>query len=500
MLPLHGPMSSRAPGPNRSDANGKTPVTDVQRPQGLYDPAFEHDSCGVGFVVDLHGRAQPPHRRARHRVRCATSTTAARPAPRPTPATAPGSSCRCRTASSVPSSTSSSRPTGAYAAGMRVPADGPQTSVQAPWRAIEKIVASEGAASCSVGATCPTTTRCSGRWPRDAEPTFKHCSSRRGRRRQPHRHRSRPAHVRRAQAHRARDAGAPYFPSLSAAHARLQGHAHHAAARRTSIPISSTSGSSRRSRSCTRGSRRTRSRPGRSRTRTGIIAHNGEINTVKGNQNWMRAREALLRDALMPGLDRAYPICTPGASDTCRLRRGARAAASRRPLAPALGADDDPGGVGEPRVDAGGQARLLPVPRVAHGAVGRPGVDRVHRRHGDRRGARPQRSAPVALLGHRRRTRRHGERGRRARHRRPRRSCSKGRLQPGRMFLVDTSQGRIIGDDEIKAAARGRAAVRRVAARRARPPRRPAARAASSRRSTARSCSNSARSATRPRS
>src|SRR6188474_934673 len=26
-------------------------------PQGLYDPAFEHDACGVAFVVDMHGRA-----------------------------------------------------------------------------------------------------------------------------------------------------------------------------------------------------------------------------------------------------------------------------------------------------------------------------------------------------------------------------------------------------------------------------------------------------------
>ncbi|MDR2430554.1 MAG: hypothetical protein LBD14_06705, partial [Puniceicoccales bacterium] len=25
--------------------------------QGLYDPAFEHDACGVGFVVDVKGRA-----------------------------------------------------------------------------------------------------------------------------------------------------------------------------------------------------------------------------------------------------------------------------------------------------------------------------------------------------------------------------------------------------------------------------------------------------------
>jgi len=28
----------------------------LPKPQGLYDPQFEHDSCGVGFVVDLKGR------------------------------------------------------------------------------------------------------------------------------------------------------------------------------------------------------------------------------------------------------------------------------------------------------------------------------------------------------------------------------------------------------------------------------------------------------------
>ena len=48
-----------------------------------------------------------------------------------------------------------------------------------------------------------------------------------------------------------------------------------------------------------------------------FIAHNGEINTVMGNRNWMRAREALLSSDLIPGdLDRLFPICTPGASDS----------------------------------------------------------------------------------------------------------------------------------------------------------------------------------------
>src|SRR5438093_7854998 len=32
------------------------PSTGLPLPQGLYDPRFEHDACGVGFVVDLQGR------------------------------------------------------------------------------------------------------------------------------------------------------------------------------------------------------------------------------------------------------------------------------------------------------------------------------------------------------------------------------------------------------------------------------------------------------------
>ena len=63
-----------------------------------------------------------------------------------------------------------------------------------------------------------------------------------------------------------------------------------------------------------------------------FIAHNGEINTVMGNRNWMRAREALLASDVIPGdLERLFPICTPGASRLRVVRRGARAAAHGRP-------------------------------------------------------------------------------------------------------------------------------------------------------------------------
>ena len=47
------------------------------------------------------------------------------------------------------------------------------------------------------------------------------------------------------------------------------------------------------------------------------VAHNGEINTLRGNRNWMAAREALLASDLIPGdLQRLSPIVTPDASDS----------------------------------------------------------------------------------------------------------------------------------------------------------------------------------------
>ncbi len=51
-----------------------------------------------------------------------------------------------------------------------------------------------------------------------------------------------------------------------------------------------------------------------------FVAHNGEINTARGNRNWMRAREALLESDVIPGdLSRLYPICDPDGSDTASL-------------------------------------------------------------------------------------------------------------------------------------------------------------------------------------
>ena len=205
------------------------------------------------------------------------------------------------------------------------------------------------------------------------------------------------------------------------------------------------------------------------------IAHNGEINTLKGNRNWMRAREALLESDVFPGdLERIFPICTPDASDSSSLRRGAGAPRARRPLAAALSAHDDPGGVGEPHVDERREEGVLPVPRIADGAVGRSGLDRVHGRHGDRRGARPKRAPAVAVLGDLRRPRDHGERSRCARAR----SRDRGQEGPARA-RADVPRRHRPGSDRRRrgdqARPRERAAVRAVARRRSRAPRRPAA-------------------------
>ena len=182
------------------------------------------------------------------------------------------------------------------------------------------------------------------------------------------------------------------------------------------------------------------------------VAHNGEINTVTGNENWMRARESLITTDVFGGaeaLEKIFPVCTPGASDTARfdevlelLHLGGRslphAVLMMIPEAWERHESMKPGPPG-----------VLRVPRRADGAVGRAGIGHVHRRHPRRRGARPQRPAAEPDLGHRRRPRRDGVGGRRARYRAVE-GDPKVRLQPGRMFLVDTEQGRIVADEEIK--------------------------------------------------
>ena len=180
-----------------------------------------------------------------------------------------------------------------------------------------------------------------------------------------------------------------------------------------------------------------------------FVAHNGEINTVQGNQNWMRAREAMLQSDLLPGIDQAFPICTPGSSDTARFDEVLEL------------------------LHLGGypihHAMLMMIPEAwenhetmsqeqrdfyrFHAAMMEPwdGPASVAFTDGemigavlDRNGLRPSRywvtdddlvvmASEVGVIDVD-----------------PARIVAKGRLQPGKMFLIDTAQGRIVGDDEIK--------------------------------------------------
>jgi len=50
-----------------------------------------------------------------------------------------------------------------------------------------------------------------------------------------------------------------------------------------------------------------------------LLAHNGEINTVKGNRFWMQARESILKSDLMGDLSEIYPVIEPDKSDSASL-------------------------------------------------------------------------------------------------------------------------------------------------------------------------------------
>ncbi|WP_280464014.1 glutamate synthase large subunit [Nocardia carnea] len=187
------------------------------------------------------------------------------------------------------------------------------------------------------------------------------------------------------------------------------------------------------------------------------VAHNGEINTVAGNENWMRAREALLRSDVFGKdsagknrLEKIFPVCTPGASDTARfdevlelLHLGGRtlphAVLMMIPEAWERNENMDPqrrafyeyhSMLMEPW---DGPASVCFTDGTVIGAVL------------DRNGLRPSRiwvtedglvvmASEVGVLDIDQS-----------------KVVRKIRLQPGRMFLVDTAQGRIVDDEEIKA-------------------------------------------------
>ena len=181
-----------------------------------------------------------------------------------------------------------------------------------------------------------------------------------------------------------------------------------------------------------------------------FIAHNGEINTVKGNRNWMRAREALLATDLIPGdLARVFPIVDAEGSDTASFDEVLELLY--------LGGRSLPHSMLMMIPEAWENHATMPQEHrdfyAFHSSLMEPwdGPACVTFTDGkqvgavlDRNGLRPSRfwvtddglvvlASEVGVLDIA-----------------PEKVIRKGRLQPGRMFLVDVEQGRIIEDDEIK--------------------------------------------------
>jgi glutamate synthase (NADPH/NADH) large chain len=186
------------------------------------------------------------------------------------------------------------------------------------------------------------------------------------------------------------------------------------------------------------------------------MAHNGEINTIRGNRNWMRAREAMLASALIPdavdgrGIERLFPVLDDTASDSASFdqclellhlggRSLAHAVLMMIPEPWENHEEMDPGRRAFYQFHASlmepwdGPASVAFTDGTVIGAVL------------DRNGLRPGRywvthdglvimASEVGVLGID-----------------PGNVVRKGRLQPGRIFLADTGSHRILEDADVKA-------------------------------------------------
>jgi len=181
------------------------------------------------------------------------------------------------------------------------------------------------------------------------------------------------------------------------------------------------------------------------------IAHNGEINTVKGNRNWMRARQSQLANPLLgDSPEELYPICTPGASDSASFDEVAELLwLSGRPITHSIMMMIPEAWENHATMDPARRAfyeyhSLLMEPWDGPAAVSFTDGNLVGATL-DRNGLRPGRywitedglvvfASEVGVIDVE-----------------PAKVVKKGRVSPGKMFLVDTAAGRIIDDAEVKA-------------------------------------------------
>src|SRR6201994_2965919 len=423
--------------------------------QGLYNPAFEHDACGVAMVADMHGRRS---RDIVDKAITALVNLEHRGAQGAEPHTGDGAGILLQVPDEFLREVVDFElpPPGAYATGI---AFLPQSSKDAATAcaAVEKIAEAEGLHLLG-WRDVPTDDSSLGALARDAMPTFRQvfiggASGMTLERR---------AYVIRKRAEHELGTKGPgqdgpgretvYFPSLSGQTLVYKGMLTTPQLKAFYLDLQDSRLKSALGIVHSRFSTNTfpswpLAHPFRR------VAHNGEINTVTGNENWMRAREALIKSDVFGSEDdveKLFPICTPGASDTARFdealellhlggRSLAHAVLMMIPEAWERSDSMDPArrafyqshsSLMEPW---DGPASITFTDGTIVGAVL------------DRNGLRPSRiwvtedglvvmasEAGVLNLD-------------------PAKVVRRMRLEPGRMFLVNMTEGRIVADEEIKA-------------------------------------------------
>ncbi len=182
-----------------------------------------------------------------------------------------------------------------------------------------------------------------------------------------------------------------------------------------------------------------------------MISHNGEINTLRGNINWMRAREALFAsDLYEPGdVEKLLPIIREGLSDTACLdnavellvRSGYSLPHAMMMLVPEAWENHD--AMAAVKKDFYRYHTCLMEAWDGPASIGFTDGKSIGAML-DRNGLRPSRywitKDDLVVMG--------SEAG--VLEIPPEDVVSKGRLEPGKMFLVDLEAGRIVDDEELK--------------------------------------------------
>ena len=412
-------------------------------PTGLYDPAFEHDACGVAFVATMTG--QPSHEIVQHALTALTNLEH-----RGASGSEPDSGDGAGILIQIPDTLFRAvvdfdlPAIGEYAVGTAfLPGDSGEAQVAV--KAIESIAAEEGLTVLG-WRELPTDDSMVGITARSTMPAFRQVFLT-GPRGDDDLHLERLAFIVRKRAER--EAGV-YFPSLSTRTIVYKGMLTTGQLEPFFPDLSDPRTTSTLGMVHSRFSTNTfpswpLAHPFR------LIAHNGEINTVKGNRNWMRAREALLASDKIPGnLERLFPICTATGSDSASFDEVLELLyLGGRTLPHAVLMMIPEAWENNPEMDPARRAFYQYHSSLTEPWDGPASVSftdgRIIGAVLDRNGLRPGRfwvtkdglvvlasEAGVLELD-------------------PATVVRKGRLQPGRMFLVDTVEGRIIEDDEVKA-------------------------------------------------